>query len=92
MGLADRMKPHIKDALAEIPVAHRAEASDAMADVLEFEEWRTEQEPVVEDTPANRAEYFAAHYAGALRNQVRNIVKKARSEAATADVDTDLDS
>jgi hypothetical protein len=92
MGLKDKFTPHMKNALLEVPVAHRQEVSDALADEFDFELWRVEQDPVVEDTPANRANFIADVQASRLFNHIRRIVRKARGAAAAQGVETDLDS
>jgi len=90
MGLIDNMQPHIKDALLEIPVAHRQEVSDVLVLLFEFEEWRLSQDPVVDDTPANRANYVAFKMAQHLVTKILDAVRRSRSAAATASVEAEL--
>ena len=90
MGLAANMQPHIKDALLEIPVAYRDEVSDALSEEYDFEGWRLAQDPVVADTPANRADFISLRMAHALVSRIRGIVKNRRAAVAVASLDDDL--
>lgn len=90
MGLADNMAPHIKNALLEIPVAHRAEVSDALVEQFSFEEWRLDKDPVVDDTPANRADYIAWMLAHTIVSRIKGVVRSSRSQEASASLHDDL--
>lgn len=90
MGLVDNMAPHIKNALLEIPIAHRGEVSDALVEQYSFEEWRLEQDPVVDDTPANRGDYIAWMLAHNIVSRIKGVVRSQRSEEANASLDDDL--
>lgn len=90
MGLAANMAPYIKDALAEIPVNFRDEVSDVLCAEYSFEEWRLAQEPVVDDTAANRANFISLQLAYNVVGKIRRLVNEARSATATASTDLDL--
>ncbi len=92
MGLIEKMRPHIKSALLEIPVAYRQEVSDAMVVEFDFEGWRVSQDPEIDDTPANRAEFIAEMMARRVFQGIKNVVYEAREKAATGTVHSDLDS
>jgi len=90
MGLPANMAPHIRDALLEIPTTARSEVSDALVEKFEFEEWRLSQDPVVDDTPANRANYISLMLAHFLVYRIKDIVKRRRTTAATSTLDDEL--
>lgn len=58
MGFRANIDPHVRSILLEIPTAHRDEVSDALCTYHGFEEWRLLQNPVIDDTPANRLDFI----------------------------------
>jgi hypothetical protein len=90
MGLAADMQPHIRNALLEVPPAFRDEVSDALSNYYDFEGWRLNQDPAVDDTPANRADYVSLMMAHATVSRIRGVVREARAAAANASIDSDL--
>lgn len=88
MALVDDMTPHLKAALLEIPIAFRDEVSDVLVKDFDFELWRVAQEPVVDDTPGNRADYISLVFARRVVSIIKQHVRIARAEAAdTVDID-----
>jgi len=92
MGLVENMQPHMKNALLEIPQAHRGEVSGVLTEEFDFEQWRNEQDPVVDDTPANRADFIALMMARYMFSHIRRLLTKSRASAATESVGSDLNS
>jgi hypothetical protein len=84
----NNVEPFMRDSLLQIPDAFRSEASDALCDEFGFEFWRVEQDPVIEDTPANRLNFLATRFSYMMANQIRNAVKNARR--AAEDLDAEL--
>lgn len=90
MGIIADVKPHMRGALLEIPPAFVDEVSGVLADALGFEDWRLDQDPVVADTPANRADYFSQRLAQDFVYRIRNLVKEMRAAKIAPEVDVDL--
>lgn len=90
MALANDMAPHIKDALLEVPLAYRAEVSDALCAHWAFEEWRLTQDPVVDDTSANRADYISWMMAHTMISRIKGVVQDARSRSANSSINEEL--
>jgi hypothetical protein len=63
MGFSANIKADATSVLQKVPAAYRDEVSNALCTVFKFENWRLSQDPVVEDTPANRLDYVSEHIA-----------------------------
>lgn len=91
MGFHDRILPHIVDILLEVPAAFRSEVSDALCESHDFETWRLMQDPVVEDTPAERLAYVSDMLADRMAGYIVQETIEARQEAVVLDTSTELD-
>jgi hypothetical protein len=63
MGFSANIKADATSVLQKVPAAYRDEVSNALCTVFQFENWRLSQDPVVEDTPANRLDFVSEHMA-----------------------------
>lgn len=91
MAFRQNIEPHIVSIFQEIPAPLQDEVRDAVAYHFEWELWRTSQDPIVEDTPANRAQFAKVQTAKWVGNGLRDWVVRFRTDAAAVAVDGELD-
>jgi hypothetical protein len=79
MGFIANIQPYVVSVLQTVPAAYQTEVSDAMCDRFGFEDWRLAQDPVVDDTPANRLDFVGQMLASEWAVFIINTTTDARS-------------